>query len=209
MRTIKNISIVIAVLLALFVVIGLFLPSKWEVSRSLAMSASKQRIYDEVANLQNWLKWSPWTGEKDQTLKYSYEGPMVGAGAQQNWTSEKMGNGWLKIVEANVEEGIKYDLFIEMGPFSSNILGSMSFDDMGEETNVIWTDKGDYGNNILKKWMALAMGSMLGKDLETGLKSLKELVEKEEAPNNNDGDAQEHEQPKDEEAQKQEEPKEE
>lgn len=180
MKVLKNISIAIAVLVALFIVVGLFLPSKWEVSRSLTMTASKERIYQQVANLQNWLNWSPWTGEEDKSLVYTYSGPEEGVGAQQNWTSEKMGNGWLKVVKAEAQSGVDYELFIDMGRFQSTLNGQMSFETVGDQTKVVWTDTGDSGNNLIKRWMSLGMNSMLGKDLDKGLAKLKELVEKEE-----------------------------
>ncbi|HXW60581.1 MAG TPA: SRPBCC family protein [Myxococcota bacterium] len=186
MKVLKNISIAIGVVIALFIVIGLFLPSKWEVSKSLAMTASPERIYHEVANLHNWTKWSPWTYEKDKTLQYTYTGPEIGVGAQQNWTSEKMGKGWLKIVKADPESGITYELFIDMNNFQSTLNGTMVFEAAGDQTNVIWTDTGDSGNNLLRRWMSLGMGSMLGAELEKGLANLKVLVEKEASNNGNE-----------------------
>lgn len=181
MKLVKNISIVVGALIALFIVIGLFLPRTWEVSRSLTMAASKHRIYAEVANLHNFTKWSPWTDEKDKTLQYTYSGPEIGVGAQQDWTSEKMGKGWLKVVKADPETGIVYDLFIDMGSMQSSLTGTMDFESTGDQTTVTWTDRGDSGNNIFKRWMSvLFVTRMLGPDLEKGLANLKVIVEKEE-----------------------------
>jgi len=177
MKALKNILITVAALVGLFIVIGLFLPNTWEVQKSVTMAASKENIYEHVANLAKWLEWSPWNDTKDTSLKYTYEGPEIGAGAQQNWTSDKMGTGWLKITEANPEKGINYDLFIDMGRFQSNLHGEMAFETVDGQTKVTWTDRGENGGNIIRKWMALSMGSMLGKDMEEGLNKLKQIVE--------------------------------
>lgn len=178
MKLVKNISIVVGALIALFIVIGLFLPRTWEVSRSATMAASKDRIYAEVANLHNFTKWSPWNDEKDKTLQYTYSGPEIGVDAQQDWTSEKMGKGWLKIVKADPDTGIVYDLFIDMGSMQSSLTGAIEFESTGDQTTVTWTDRGDSGNNIFKRWMsALFVTKMLGPDLEKGLAKLKAIVE--------------------------------
>lgn len=181
MKALKNILIAVAALAALFIVVGLFLPNTWEVSESVTMSASKGRIYDSVANLSKWLEWSPWNDSKDASLTYTYEGPESGEGAQQNWTSDKMGTGWLKIVKANPETGINYDLFIDMGRFQSKLHGEMVFETVGDQTKVTWIDRGENGNNIIKKWMSLSMKSMLSKDMKLALNNIKAITEKAEA----------------------------
>jgi len=181
MKALKNILIAVAALVVLFIVVGLFLPNTWEVSRSATMSAGKERIYDSVANLSKWLEWSPWNDTKDASLVYTYEGPEEGEGAQQNWTSEKMGTGWLKLTKAHPETGISYDLFIDMGRFQSTLHGEIAFETVGDQTKVTWTDRGENGNNIIKKLlMSLSMKSMLGKDMELALQKIKEIVEKTE-----------------------------
>jgi hypothetical protein len=183
MKALKNIIIAAAALAALFTIVGLFLPNTWEVSKSISMSASKEKIYTHVADFHNWLSWSPWNDAKDTSLSYSYEGPTEGIGAQQNWTSDKMGSGWLKLTEANPQTGIKYDLFIDMGRFQSSFQGELAFETEGEQTKVTWTDRGDNGNSLVRKWMSLSLGSMLGKDMLAGLNNLKALVEKADLDN--------------------------
>jgi hypothetical protein len=179
MKALKNILIAVVALGALFIVVGLFLPNTWEVSKSVTISASKERIYDSVANLTKWPEWSPWNDTKDTSLKYTYEGAEFGEGAQQNWTSNKMGTGWLKITKANPETGISYDLFIDMGRIKSNLQGEIAFESVEGQTKVTWIDRGQ-NKNIFEKWMALSMGSMLGKDMLLGLNNLKAIVEKAE-----------------------------
>lgn len=188
MKALKNILFGVAGLIALFIVVGLFLPSTWEVKKSVTMAASKERIYKSVANFHQWLEWSPWNDSQDASLKYTYEGPEEGVGAQQNWTSDNMGTGFMKLLEADPEKGIKYELFIDMKNFKSTLHGEMTFESVDGQTNVTWTDRGDSGSNIIKKWMSLSMGSMLGKEMEQGLLKIKEIVEKEPAAQANDAE---------------------
>lgn len=176
MKVIKIASRLALAFVVLFFAIGFFLPSKWEVSRTVLMPANSETIYAYTADLKKWTEWSVWTKKQDPSLEFTYEGPDSGIGAQQNWTSDNMGKGWLKILQANQDTGLAYDLFIDMGSFQSTIHGRMTFESKDNQTLVTWADNGDSGNNILKKWMNLMMDSMLGKELETSLNNLKTLV---------------------------------
>ncbi|HXW60180.1 MAG TPA: SRPBCC family protein [Myxococcota bacterium] len=169
--------IVIALVVAIFVVGGVMLPGSWTVSESIAMSASEDKVFEQVANLRNWQNWSPWTKEKDPTQVYMYEGPEIGAGAKWLWTSEKMGKGYLVIKEADMNSGIKYELFIDMNNSQSTINGAMNFSREDDMLKVSWTDDGDAGNNLVKRWMSLFVKQMLSKEMKAGLEKLKALVE--------------------------------
>lgn len=125
MKLVKKLVLALSVVLVVFVVVGFFLPSAWRVERSIGINAAPEVIYEEVANLHNWLKWSPWTGEQDKTLVYTYSGALVGATAKQSWTSKDMGKGWLEIHEASPEKGITYTLYIDMGFMISTLTGEI------------------------------------------------------------------------------------
>jgi hypothetical protein len=176
-RFFKLTLIIVCVLVALFVIGGYMIPSHWSVSKSITINAPSDEIYPHLADLRNWQNWSPWTKEKDPTQVYTYEGPEVGPGAKWLWTSEKMGKGVLEIKKADPAQGISYELFIDMNDMQTTIEGDMSFRSHDGMTEVNWTDSGNSGN-LIKRWMSLFIGSMLGGEMESGLTKLKELVEK-------------------------------
>lgn len=177
-KFVKSLLVGLIVLVLIFVIGGVIFPSKWSVTKSITINAEKDDVYEEVANLKNWQNWSPWTLEKDLTQKYTYEGPEEGKGAKWNWTSEKMGNGYLEITDADEEWGMIYALFIDMKGNQSHINGSVKYAETDEGLNVVWVDEGDSGNNLLKKWITtLFIKSMLGKEMEDGLAKLKKIVE--------------------------------
>lgn len=177
MKWLKYTLVGILTLVVLFVVIGKFLPNEWQVSRSITINAAPAQIYPYIADLKKWPLWSPWTSESDKTLVYTYEGPDSGVGAKQNWTSESMGKGWLQIREANPETGIQLELFIDMGRFQSNIQGTIALEAIGSETKVTWTDKGDSGNSLVRKWFSILMDPIMGREFNQGLQKLKQVVE--------------------------------
>ncbi len=178
MKIVQAGSLLLGILAAVFVVGGMVVPSLWQVSRSTIIAKNPEAIYPYLASLKKWEQWSVWTQENDPTLVYTYEGPESGKGAKQHWTSKKMGSGWLEITEANPETGIVYTLFIDMGRFQSTIQGSIKLEGGGTYTKLTWSDHGDAGENLLKKWMNMIMDPMLGRQLETSLVRLKTLIEK-------------------------------
>jgi hypothetical protein len=178
--------LIAVVAVAVIVVLGGFLiPQQWTVTREITIAAPAEAIYVQVANLRNWQRWAPWNMEKDKTQVYTYEGPAMGVGAKWLWTSEKMGQGYLLINKAEPRLGIVYELFIDMNNMQSTMKGVMDFKEHGENTIVTWTDHGDSGTNLVKRWMSLLIGKMLGDEMEDGLKKLKALVEKQKTEANN------------------------
>ncbi len=178
MKIVQAGSLLFFVLAAVFAVGGMVVPSLWQVNRSTIIAKNPEAIYPHLASLKAWEQWSVWTKAQDPTLVYTYEGPESGVGAKQHWTSEKMGAGWLEITEASPESGIVYTLFIDMGHFQSTIMGKIQLERTGISTKVTWSDHGDAGDNLVKKWMNMIIDPMLGKQLETSLAHLKALIEK-------------------------------
>jgi hypothetical protein len=166
------------VLFLIFCIGGFLIPEEWSVSRSLLIKASAERIYPFVNDFKEWDKWAPWNASKDSSLQYTYEGPEVGVGAKQNWTSDKMGKGWMQMTQANPQRGVSYDLYIDMGHSQSTLQGKIRFSEEANATRVTWTDRGNSGKSFTKRWMSLMLKQMLGKEFDTGLNHLKELVEK-------------------------------
>lgn len=189
-KFLKWVSIVVASLLAIFIVGGLLLPSKWSIKETKVINAPAEKLYEQIADLKNWQNWSPWTKASDETAVYTYEGEESGIGAKWLWKSEKMGKGFLEITKAEMSKGIDYTLFIDMNNSPSTILGALHYEAMENGAhNVIWTDEGDAGNNLAKRWMTIVIKYMLGRELEAGLTKLKNLVEEKPVAENNDGAA--------------------
>jgi hypothetical protein len=167
----------IGLFFAVFISGAFLIPRTWVVSENITINTSTNAIYGQVANLRNWQNWSVWTKEKDPTQVYTYQGPDSGTGAKWLWTSEKMGQGYLEIKQANVHQGIVYELFIDMGSMQSSLQGEIAYQPSNGALKVIWTDRGDTGNNLIKRWMSLFIKKMLADDMRQGLKKLKEITE--------------------------------
>src|SRR5687767_13273543 len=106
MKTFKVVAITAGGLVATFVVVGLLLPARWQVARSIVIDAPPAAIYPLVANFKTgWLHWSAFEAT-DPTIQYIYSGPDEGVGAKRTWTSQKMASGFQTITKANPQTGV-------------------------------------------------------------------------------------------------------
>ncbi|HLB52574.1 MAG TPA: SRPBCC family protein [Chlamydiales bacterium] len=177
MRKIKVIFILSLLIAAAWSFGAWLIPDEWTVSRSITIQATPEQIFPYLNDFHMWNKWSPWNQSKDSSLTFTYTGPVAGPTAKQSWTSKKMGEGWMQIAAACPQMGVSYDLFIDMGGKESYLFGNLLFKKMDDRTEVTWTDRGSSNHSWVNRWMSLMIQSMLGKELDTGLASLKVLVE--------------------------------
>jgi hypothetical protein len=176
MKFLKVFLVVIVVLIAIFLIGGLFLPKTYSVNRSINIATQDTVVYKNIADFNNFLQWNAWS-KMDTSAKYDVTGNPEQVGHQYHWKGKESGEGEMKITAVKPFEQIKMDLkFIK--PFES--LANVTFDlsKEGNDTKVTWTMGGDH--NFFSKWMCVfvSMDSMIGKDFEDGLKSLKEKSEK-------------------------------
>ena len=173
LKIIKSLIVLLLIIIVLFVVIGLFLPQNYTVTRSINIDATPRKVYPYVNNLNNWPKWSPWT-ENDPTLKVTVGDKASGVGASQSWVG-KDGDGSLVFTSSSPREGIRYDLEFNQGQFKCQ--GGFDFLPEGQDTEVVWIMTGNVDTPIIGGYFASRMDSWVGKEFERGLQNLKEVVE--------------------------------
>lgn len=174
MKFLKIILGIAVVLVAIFFVVGQFLPRAYLVKRSVVIQAERDRIHALVGNLNAWREWSPWM-EDDPTLKTTIGRKATGVGAHQSWTS-KRGPGELTFTESSSTSGIAYDMSFDKGRFRSQ--GSVEYTDASPGTRVTWTMTGDDGGSLFGRYFAVMTDSMVGPKFERGLEKLKAAAEK-------------------------------
>lgn len=165
MKALKKIVIFLVVLLALYTIAMFFFPSTAYVERSLAINANKQLVFNQVNNLKNWEKWSPWH-RIDTAMKITYSDKVAGEGAWYSWESkhDKVGNGKLTITGSYPTDSILNDMnFMDNGIAK----GSFYFTETGGQTVVKWTMKSDAP--FFFRWVSVMMDKWVGPDFERGL----------------------------------------
>jgi uncharacterized protein YndB with AHSA1/START domain len=167
----------IAVLLALVLLllaVGLALPSRFRVERSIEIAAPAARVYPLIAAPAAWKQWSVWN-QRDPAMKIEYSGPAAGTGARWRWQSASEGNGEMEFTEAVPEQRVGYRLsFPDMGMQSA---GALTLTPAAAGVKVTWTNEGDMGRNPVNRWFGLFMDRLVGPDFEGGLANLKQRAE--------------------------------
>jgi effector-binding domain-containing protein len=171
---VKKILLGIAGLIVLLIIVGFFLPSKIEITRSISISAPAAYSFEEVNNLTNWEKWSYWHS-LDSTMKLSYGEKHSGPGGWYSWESEEMGNGKLTITDVEANKKINADLdFMDQGTAKS----WFTFEPDGDGTKLTMGFESDFGYNPFMRWIgATIFPSEMNKAYDYNLAKIKSIAE--------------------------------
>lgn len=179
MKTLKRIGIVLAALVALLLLTGLFVDGHYAVEREVTINKPKQEVFDYVKYLKNQDNYSVWA-KIDPGMKKEYRGEDGTAGFVSAWDSENpdAGKGEQKIVKITDGERIDYEIhFIK--PFESTanayLITSAQSDSV---TNVKWGFYGKMNYPMNLMLLVMNMDKMLAPDFENGLKNLKQVLDK-------------------------------
>ena len=175
MKILKRVLLVVVVLVVLFLLIGLFLPSRYRVERSVVVRARPAAIYGQISHFKNWLQWTAWNQTKYPDMQVKFDGPESGVGAGYSWEGKSTGQGSIKFTRAEQGKGISYDLDFEQRKYKS--FGSITLEPSGESVKVTWSNEGELGANPINRYFGLMMDRMMGPDFEEGLNNLKRKVE--------------------------------
>lgn len=173
----KKILIGLVVVIVILVVVGLLLPTDYEISRYIVIDAKPSKIHDFVGDLKRWNDWMTWK-EQDPTIEITYGKKTTGVGASQTWTSEKeRGAGEIVLTSTDSKRGVEYDMSFEQGKYKSK--ASILYEEMGKSTRVTWTMNGDWPTPVIGGYMVLLFTPMIGDSFQNSLSNLKARVERE------------------------------
>jgi hypothetical protein len=146
------------------------------VSRSVAILAAPDRVYQEIVDFHRWPQWSPWE-DLDPDLKRTYSGPDAGPGAVYEWAGNgKAGQGRMEIVDATAPSTVGIDLAFEK-PFRSRQDIRFTIEPEGDGSRVTWMMTGKKTVMIKVMGVFRSMDKMIGPDFEKGLTRLKASAE--------------------------------
>jgi hypothetical protein len=167
---------IFALLLIGFVAVAAMQPAEVHISRSLAMAAPADKVFEQVNDLHKSPDWSPFI-KLDPNIKYSYEGPGVGEGAVYKWSgNDEVGEGSMTIVESKPNELVRMKLqFIR--PMQDTAEAVFTFKPVGDKIDVTWAMNGT--NSFMEKAVCLFMDldQMIGDKFLEGLTDMKKIVE--------------------------------
>ncbi|HJW30857.1 MAG TPA: SRPBCC family protein, partial [Saprospiraceae bacterium] len=157
----KKAGLWIGILLLALILISFLFPATMKVSRSIEVNAPVDRVFDQVNDLRNWEKWSPWK-RMDPTMVMTFSNPPVGQNAFYKWESKDkhMGTGTLTLAKVTPYEEIVTSL--EMGDYPKSS-ATFTFTHKGDAILLTWSMEQHIGAMPWNRYMALIMKSFLKK----------------------------------------------
>ena len=180
MKIIKYIVVALGILLAALLLMGVFLPKEYTVSRQISINRSKLEVFDYVRMLKNQHDYSVWWKmDPKQVTTFNGEDGTVGFIAAWKSELDSVGSGEEEIVALQEGERIGFALRFRE-PFESNASSEMLFAAPDSNTTKLtWNFNGDmsYPFNVMQ--LFISMEDMLGKDIQECLQNMKVILEKE------------------------------
>ncbi|MCA9134557.1 MAG: SRPBCC family protein [Planctomycetales bacterium] len=146
---------------------------RYHVQRAIQIAASREKVFETVADFGTWTTWSPWLcAEPDAQVTVT--GERAAVGAKYAWQGEIVGAGEIEHLRLEAPRSIEDEIrFIK--PFRSQSNVGFELEAVGEETKITWHMQGKLPWFMF--WMSSMMETMIGMDYERGLKMLKDLLE--------------------------------
>lgn len=167
MKIIKSLAILIAVIVAVYFVTILILPSKYEVSESVYIESIAAIPFALVNQTTGWEQWSPWLDTNNRE-KYTFSGPKSGVGASIIIKNGDELTGELKCIQSSFYDKIAYKLSFDNSHAS---VSNFKFKEHDRKTLLTWSIEGEFG--FFKRWMNLFTKNYLRPDILTGLQRIK------------------------------------
>lgn len=158
----------VAAVVVVLLIVGALSPAEWELERSLAISASPEKLFPHINSLKKWKEWMNWKPKQN-----SFEGPDEGPGGI--WTG-KDPDGRLELKESRPNQEVVFLLSMQGGKLKVN--GRISLRPEGSGTRVVWKGSGAAPGRPYIKLMLLLFKPLIGKGYLKRLNNLKNIVEK-------------------------------
>ena len=179
----RLLEIVFAILLVLafFLVVGLFLPKTARIQRTVEVANPIAQVYDTLNGFHRFSDWSPWFAT-DPAMTVTRSGAPEGVGAKIDFQATEgghAGNGSLEITNSELNES---DALIQMALANDwegeNKRSSFKLvqDGKTKAINVQWDVRVDYGWNILVRYKGMYLDGALGEDMEVSLGKFANLM---------------------------------
>jgi len=179
MKILKKIAIGLVALIAILLIVALFVKKDFNVEREIVINKPKKEVFDYIRFIKNQDNYSKWN-MTDPNMKKTYRGTDGTPGFVYSWESDNknVGSGEQEI--KNIKEGEIIEMKLRFKvPFENEDDAYMKTIEVSPmQTKVVWGFKGTmpYPMNLMA--LCMNMDKHIGDDLDTGLKNLKTVLEK-------------------------------
>ena len=173
----KTIFIIAVVLVAAILIYAAIKPETFRIQRTAGINAPPDKVFALINDFHSWASWSPWE-KKDLAMKKTHSGSPQGKGAVLEWDGNKdVGTGRMEVLDSIPVSKILIKLDF-LKPFEAHNTAEFTLAPNAGSTQVTWAMYGPQPYMMKVMGLFCSMDKMVGKDFETGLASMKALVEK-------------------------------
>ncbi|TJZ76226.1 SRPBCC family protein [Chitiniphilus eburneus] len=171
----KIILLIVVAAIAVVLIYAATRPDTFRVQRSTRIQAPPARVAALIDDFHAWQAWSPWE-KRDPALQRTFSGPQRGVGAIYEYQGNKqVGQGRMEIIESSPARIlIKLDF---LQPFEAHNQAEFTLQPEGDGTRLTWAMFGPQPYLFKLMGVFFSTDSMVGKDFESGLASLKAQAE--------------------------------
>jgi len=178
MTRLIEVLISLAIVLALFLVIGLVLPSSRHLSEQVQTNRKLTIVYDTVDSLRRFKDWNPLVLH-DPKMKIKLSGPESGVGAQLDYVSEvpTVGSGTWKIIANDPGKSVTYAISNNArGDNKRSIFTFRPTGHLGRNVEVSQSYSVDYGFDLMGRYAGMYVARHVGDDMKLGLDRLSNIL---------------------------------
>ncbi len=178
MTRLLEILISLAIVVALYLVVGIALPSSRHLVEKIETNRKLTIVFDTVNSFRRFKDWNPLV-LRDPRMQVTLSGPEEGEGAQLDYVSDKkgLGTGSWKIVESVPREKVAFA--IENEERGSNKRTEFTFKPTGRNNRnveITQTYDVDYGWNLIGRYAGMYVTRHVGDDMKMGLTRLVNML---------------------------------
>ena len=178
MTRIIEVLISLAIVLALFLLVGLVLPSSRHIEEKVETNRKMTIVYDTISSLKRFEDWNP-VVMRDPRVDMKLSGPDSGVGARLDYDSSKsqVGEGSWEIVA--VEPGRSVTYAVDNQQYGHDKTMTFTLTPTGRNNRnveITQTYDVDYGWNIFGRYAGLYVTRHVGDGMELGLQKLSNML---------------------------------
>ncbi|HEY2346704.1 MAG TPA: polyketide cyclase [Xanthomonadaceae bacterium] len=170
--------IAIVLVVVIFVVVGLVLPSHRHVFNKVETSRPLPVVFDMLSGFKRFKDWSP-IHNQDPRAQFNLSGPETGVGAQMDYSSANVlvGSGSWRVVSIEPGESITID--VTNGDYGTDKKMTFHFKKVGNQKQAVEITQSydvDYGMSLFGRYAGLYVSRSVGDPMKSGLTNLNNLL---------------------------------
>jgi len=178
MTRLIEILISLAIVIALFLLVALVLPSHRHLEEHVETNRKLTIVYDTLDSLRRFSDWNPLV-LRDPQMQLQFSGPASGVGARMDYVSDKpqLGKGSWEITATEPRSSVTYAIENpQRGHDKTTTFELKPTGRGGRNVEITQTYDVDYGWDLLGRYAGLYVSRHVGDDMELGLQRLSNML---------------------------------